>query len=238
MPNEHLSARALVITLPTLSPTVSGAVWERTFAKPFRSKRKKMSSILEMLTDQLGGDTTTEISRRLGADEPATGNAITAALPMLMGALSRNTSRGDGAQSLAGALERDHDWSILDDVAGFLNNPEGGAGSGILRHVLGGKQQAVETELGRETGLDAGTIAKLLPMLAPLVMGALGRAQREQKLDSGGVASLLAGERQRAEETTGLGSLAMLLDSDQDGQIADDVADVGVSLLSKFLKRR
>jgi len=197
-----------------------------------------VSSILKMLTDQLGGDTTKQISHQLGADEGATGNAISAALPLLMGALARNSASGDGASSLAGALVRDHDGSILDDVAGFLDDPEGGSGSGILRHVLGGKQQAIETQLGRETGLDAGTIARLLPMLAPLVMGALGRAQREQKLDSSGVASLLDGEKQRAEQAGGLGALAMLLDSDSDGQIADDVAGIGGSLLSKFLRRR
>lgn len=198
-----------------------------------------MSSILDMLTAQLSGDTTSQISRQLGTESRATGNAIGAALPVLLGALARNASKTEGAHLLAGALDRDHDGSILDDLSGFLAKPEVGSGDGILRHALGPKRAAVEQEIGRQAGLDVGAVAKLLPMLAPLVMGALGRAKRESQLDVGGLASLLAGERQRAE--VGSGSMAMLaglLDADRDGDITDDVAKAGVGLLGKLFGRR
>ncbi len=197
-----------------------------------------MSSLLEMLTQQLGGDATSEISRKLGADEGATGKAISAALPMLMGALARNASRPEGAQALAGALARDHDGSVLDNVAGFLKSPDTKAGDGILRHTLGAKRDAIQQQLGRETGLDAGAVSKLLPMLAPLVMGALGRESRSKGLDVGGLTNMLAGERKVAESSASLGGLAALLDADSDGQIADDVAKLGKGLLGKFLKSR
>ncbi len=195
-----------------------------------------MSSVLDMLIGQLGGDTTRQISRQLGADEGATGKAVAAALPLLMGALARNASKADGAQALAGALQRDHDGSILDDVAGFLGRAESGPGDGILRHVLGGKRDAVQNELGREAGLDTASTAKLMTMLAPLVMGALGKTQRQQNLDSAGLATMLAGERQQAEATRSLGPLASLLDADKDGDISDDVMKVGKSLLGRFLR--
>jgi hypothetical protein len=194
-----------------------------------------MSSILEMLTDQLGGDATSKISQQLGTDEGTAGKAISAALPLLMGALARNATKADGAQSLAGALERDHDGSILDDVSGFLSNPESGSGDGIVRHTLGPKRAAVEQELGRQTGLDVGAVTKLLPMLAPLVMGALGREKRQGQLDIGGLTSMLSGERERAEGAgASLGGLASLLDSDADGDIKDDVAKMGAGLLGKL----
>ncbi len=195
-------------------------------------------SLLDMLAQQLSGDSTREISRQLGADEGATGKAISAALPMLMGALARNASRPEGAQSLAGALARDHDGSVLDNVAGFLKSPDTKAGDGILRHTLGAKRDAIQQRLGRETGLDSGAISKLLPMLAPLVMGALGREQRQKGLDVGGLASMLSGEREVAERSSSIGALASLLDSDSDGQIADDVAKAGMGLLGKLLRRR
>lgn len=197
-----------------------------------------MSSLVEMLTQQLGGDSTREISRQLGTDEGATGKAISAALPMLMGALARNASKPEGAQALAGALTRDHDGSVLDNVAGFLKRPDTQAGDGILRHTLGAKRDAIQQQLGRETGLDAGAVTKLLPMLAPLVMGALGRESRSKGLDVGGLTSMLAGERKVAEGSASLGGLTALLDADSDGQIADDVAKLGKGLLGKFLKGR
>ncbi len=197
-----------------------------------------MSSLLEMLTQQLGGDSTREISRQLGTDEGATGKAISAALPMLMGALARNASRPEGAQALAGALARDHDGSVLDNVAGFLKSPDTKAGDGILRHTLGAKRDAIQQQLGRETGLDAGAVTKLLPILAPLVMGALGRESRQKSLDVGALTNMLAGERKMADSSASLGGLASLLDADSDGQIADDVAKLGKGLLGKFLKGR
>ncbi len=197
-----------------------------------------MSSLLEMLAGQLGGDTTTQISRQLGSDQAATGKAISAALPVLMGALARNASQKQGAESLAGALARDHDGSILDNLSGFLQKPDTGTGEGILGHVLGSKRAAVEQQLGQQTGLDAGSIGKLLPILAPIVMGALGRAKRQSNLDTGGLSSMLAGERKQAESAGSLGGLAALLDADRDGDITDDVAKAGMGLLGKLLRRR
>jgi hypothetical protein len=197
-------------------------------------------SLLDLLGDQLTGEPAAQIGKQLDMDEGSAGKAIAAALPVLMTALASNASRGDGAASLAGALERDHDGSILDNLSGFLGSPETGNGDGILRHALGGRRPAVEQELGRQTGLDLSQVTKLLPILAPIIMGALGRAKRQDSLDIDGLTAMLTGERQSAERGSGasLGAFATLLDSDADGDVTDDVAKMGVGLLSRFLKRR
>lgn len=196
-------------------------------------------SLLEMLTDQLAGAPTSQIGHQLGTDEGAAGKAIRAALPLLMSALANNATRTEGAQSLASALDRDHDGSVLDDVAGFLSSPDTRTGDGILRHTLGERRVAVEQELGKRTGLDSAAIAQLLPMLAPLVMGALGRAKRQESLDTGGLASMLTNERRQAESMSGsLDLLTLLLDSDRDGHVADDLSQAGVGLLGRLLRRR
>ena len=142
--------------------------------------------------------------------------------------------------ALAGALDRDHDGSVLDDLGGFLSKPDTRSGDGILRHTLGEQRGAVEQELGRRSGVDAGSIAKLLPILAPVVMGALGKAKRQDNLDTGGLVSMLSGEEQRAEKMSSgtSGMLSMLLDSDRDGSITDDVAKHGMGFLGKLLRRR
>jgi hypothetical protein len=193
-----------------------------------------------MLTDQLAGERTAQIGRQLGTDEGAAGKAIAAALPLLMSALAKNASRGEGADSLAGALERDHDGSVLDDLGGFLKSPDTRTGDGILRHTLGERRGAVEQELGRRTGLDVGSIAELLPILAPIVMGALGKAKRQDNLDTSGLVSMLSGEQRRADSMSSGTSdmLATLLDSDRDGSVADDVAESGIGFLGKLLRRR
>ena len=196
-----------------------------------------MSDMLEMLADTLGGNTLERISSQIGADEGSTAKAISAALPILLGAMDRNTDQLDGAESLLNALNRDHDGSILDDIGGLLGGAQSGPGEAILGHILGGKKKSVESGLSQVSGLDSGSIAKLLPILAPIVMGMLGRAQREQGLDAGGLSEMLTGERKRAQSRNpdAGGILGDLLDADNDGQVIDDVVKLGTSLLGGLL---
>jgi hypothetical protein len=196
-----------------------------------------MGSLLETLNNQIGGDTIRQISQVLGADEGATGSAVQAALPLLVSALARNSARPEGADSLSQALSNDHDGSILDNLSGFLSSAGSGAGDGILQHILGSKRGAVETGLSNASGLDAGTISKLLPILAPIVMGALGRTQRQHGLDAQGLNGLLENERQKAASTAppAFGMLTQMLDADGDGSVMDDIAKMGGGLLGNLL---
>ena len=179
-------------------------------------------SLLEVLQQRLGGQAVEQISRKIGSDPGTTGNAIDAALPLLLAAVARNASNGAQAQSLDTAVAQDHDGSVLDDVSGYLNRAETGPGAGILRHVLGGNQPTVERGLSQTTGLDAGKAGQLLMMLAPLVMGALGRAKQERGLDAGGLSTLLAGERDNLNQSAPgiMGMLGRFLDRDGDGSLS------------------
>jgi hypothetical protein len=196
-----------------------------------------MSDMLQLLMQTMGGNTLGQLSRQIGADEGATAKAISGALPILLGALDRNTDKPGGADALFGALSRDHDGSILDNIGGFLGGAQTSPGDKILGHILGGKRQAVETGLSRSSGLDMGTIAKLLPLLAPIVMGFLGKQQRQRGLDAQGLSGLLTGERKAAEQKAPdmMGVLGNLLDTDNDGQVVDDVVKIGSSLLGGLL---
>jgi hypothetical protein len=201
-----------------------------------------MSSLLELLTQQVGGGTITQMSQQLGADKDSTEQAMTTALPLLLGALARNTTKPDGAAALHRAVAKDHDGSVLDNLSGFFDKPDLTDGNAILGHVLGNRRSAIEAGVSKSSGLDSQRVTQLMAMIAPLVMGALGRVQREQKLDPGALSNVLAGERKQVErDNPALGGLASLLDTDGDGQIADDIlAKVGKGFLGKLFgaKRR
>jgi hypothetical protein len=192
-------------------------------------------SILDMLSQQLGGDVVKQLSAKLGADEGSVNTAITAALPMLLGGLAKNSATPQGAEALSSALARDHDGGILDNLAGFLGSGNAGAGANILGHVFGGKTDAVASALGQASGLNAGSAGSLLAMLAPLVMGALGRTQQQSGLDSGGLANMLGNERAQLEQSSsGLGGLMRMLDFDGDGQVMDNIGEIAGALGSLF----
>ncbi len=199
-----------------------------------------MSSILEMLNQQLGGDAVQQISQQLGVDTQTASNAISAALPMLLGGLARNATNPQGADALASALSRDHDGGVLDNLMGFLggnNTGSLGAGASILGHIFGGKTDAMSNVLSRSTGMNLGSAASLLSILAPLVMGALGRTQRQQGLDGGGLANVLGNERSRMEQAApGFGGLTRILDLDGDGSVIDDLPQLA-GMLGRFFGR-
>ena len=66
--------------------------------------------------------------------------------------------------------------------------------------MLGSRQSNVAASLGKSTGLDAGSVLQLLTMLAPLVMGALGKAKRQDPRGSGGLADILGGATRQVDQ--------------------------------------
>lgn len=195
-----------------------------------RKKEQSMSSVMQLLADQLGGESLKQLSQYLGADQATTQNAIGAALPLLIGAAARNSETTAGASALHGALSRDHDGGILNDLGSILG---GGSpaqqtqsvGAAILKHLLGGGQQRVQQSVSQSSGLNVGATAKLLAMLAPILMGLLGKKQRGGSMSSGALKDFLGRERQTMEQQTPqMGLLGKLMDADGDGDV--DLTDI------------
>ncbi len=212
-----------------------------------------MPALLDTIAQQLSGETVRMLSRQIGADEHATRKAVASALPLLIGGLARSSNESHAtASALTKVLARDHDGALLDNLQDLLQRSAGGGsladaggdgaygidrrsadGAGILRHVLGAKRSAVELGISKATGLDVKLVAQLLPLLAPVVMSALGKLHRQQKLDADGVARLL--NRERAEVERGVpefrrGGLMDYLDPDDEGEVAQVVAHLGAKL--------
>jgi hypothetical protein len=194
-----------------------------------------MPSIFDTLNSVLGENAIGQISQQLGSDPATTGSAVSSALPVLISALAKNSSTPAGVDALQAALQQ-HDGSVLDDLASHFG--AGGAaldnGAAILGKVLGGRQTAVQQTLGQTSGLGSEATGQLLAMLAPVVLGALGRHSREQSLDGSGLAAALGSAQSQATASNApLGSLVtQLLDSNHDGSVLDDVAKLAGGWLS------
>ena len=166
-----------------------------------------MNDILNQLLTQLGPQGLSAMAQQIGANENQTSNALGGIVPTLLGAMANNSKSQSGAEGLLGALDRDHDGSILDDVAGFVGNFNNGPGEGILKHILGGQRPTVESGLSSKTGLNGSQISSLLQIAAPLILGYLGKQKRQQTssgFDIGNIANLLGGMTQQADKSTGL----------------------------------
>jgi len=182
-----------------------------------------MNDIIGAILSQFDDNSLKTISKQAGATPEQAKSALTDAIPILMNALARNNKSSDGAQALQN---------------GYLNNPEAANGAGILKHVLGGKKQNVESYISKDAGISSASASKILEMAAPIVMGYLGKSSaggRNNDVIGGLLNSVLnsgktgSGKKQSVVE--------QLLDRDNDGSVLDDIAEMGMSFLSKMRKR-
>lgn len=209
-------------------------------------------NLVDLIQSQLSDQLLEGLSQQSGiGSKEKTKDATMVAAQAIIAALSKNTRKKDGASSLSGALERDHDGSILNDLAGLLLNqgqkqaPADDPmarmlnGAGILKHVLGEKQNGAVDLISQMAGLDKDKSANILLKMAPLVMGVLGKQKREQSLNPRGLADLLKSSNKTIKKRNPQSDLLIkLLDQDGDGSIADEATNFGLKFLGNLFKRK
>ncbi|WP_106849366.1 DUF937 domain-containing protein [Blastococcus sp. Marseille-P5729] len=110
-----------------------------------------------------------QVARQLGVDEPTAQEAVNAAIPALLGGLGANAQDPAGEASLMEALgqhRRADDGSPYD-----VDAQDTADGQKIVHHIFGSNTDQVVNQLaGARGALGSGMLAKLLPLLAPIVL--------------------------------------------------------------------
>jgi hypothetical protein len=198
-------------------------------------------NMLSAILSHIGDNSLEAISQQVNASPDQTKSALASAIPILMNALAKNSQSPEGAASLQNALQRDHDGSLLDNLGGFLSNPEVGNGAGILRHVLGDKRQNVENYVSSDAGVGKSAAGKILEMAAPIVMGYLGKKflGGGDSNTGGGIGNILGSflnhENEQAPRSQSV--INQILDKNNDGNVVDDIAELGMSFLGRLFNK-
>lgn len=187
-----------------------------------------MSGLLDLLNSPMGKQLISGVAGQTGQAESKTGDVLSMAMPLILGAMKKNVATPQGAQGLMSALSSRHDGGILDNLGGLFGGGVDEAvtndGAGILGHLFGGNQQNVENALSQKSGMDSGSIANILKIAAPIVMGFIGKQTRQNNVqDASGMNNLLGGLL-GGQPKQNQSLISSLLDADGDGSILDDVA--------------
>jgi hypothetical protein len=173
-----------------------------------------VAAIMQALTPEATG----KIASSLGLEQSAVQRGITAGVPGMLAGLANSVSSPDGAQRLASAVSHMEDMPSADLVRGVADsNHRSLADTGwstISSLIGGGSLDTLSSIIAQFAGFGQGTAKRLLGLLAPVVLGFLRREQVLGGLDSHGLASLLASQRDNIERAIPPGVARRLEDTE------------------------
>lgn len=164
-----------------------------------------MSDLLNDLLGNLGGSQTTEkIGNSLNIDPNIIQQALPIIMPMILGGLKKQSENNGGQERVDHILNKYGNPDVLDNVDGHINdslNKENFDSN--LGGLLGNSGSQITDVLTKNFNLDSSTAAKIIPMVAPLILGYLTKSRNSNPEGSTGFASFL--------------------DQNGDGSVVDDV---------------
>jgi len=198
-------------------------------------------SLMDLVTNAVKEKAMDQLQGGAGINAEQAKSMLPMAAAMLMGGMKKNAQQSQGAQALSNALEK-HDGGLLDNLQNLAGGDVMGEGQKIMGHILGGNKDNAVQALAKAGGVEANQAQNLLAMAAPMLMGALGKAKKEQGLDASALAGLLGQETQAAKSAIPSGGASMLtgfLDADGDGDIKDDIVEgIGKKLLGGLFGKK
>jgi uncharacterized protein YidB (DUF937 family) len=133
--------------------------------------------ILENLARAQGGALLANIGKSYGLDEEQVAATLGAVLPQLAAGIERNTLSRGGIADMVRAIGDGHHTQYLDRPELIGTQAMVADGNAILDHILGGKDasRGVASRAAATSGVSAGLIRQLLPVIAAMLMGWLSK---------------------------------------------------------------
>ncbi len=164
-----------------------------------------MGNLIEELMGTLGGDITSQLSNAVGIDQNTAAKLIPAVAPMILAGLKKQKDNYGGTERVDHILNKYGSPSVLENLGElFSSKAKDENADPALGGLLGDAGVQASNLISQQFNLDGNTAAKIIPMLAPVILGFLTKKRDHDGVGSNGIASLL--------------------DQDGDGSILDDVA--------------
>lgn len=163
-----------------------------------------MAGIIDEFMKSMGPEVSQQMSKSLGINKNTAMQIIPQVAPLILGGLQKQKAN-DGEERVDHILNKYGSASVLDNIAGlFSQKAQDSNADPKLGGLLGDSGVQASNLMQSQFNLDSNTAMKIIPMLAPVLLGFLSK-----KRDSGGL---------------GASGIASLIDQDGDGNILDDVA--------------
>jgi OOP family OmpA-OmpF porin len=161
-----------------------------------------VSNIVDLVKDYLSDDVLTKIAGHLGEGKSGVASAAEGAVSSVLAGLMQKGSDAKGAESILQTItEGERGGGILNNLGSMLDSGSSvqnliSSGGGMLNSIFGSKAQGVTDMIASKSGISKTSGWSLTALLAPLVMGVLGKTLRsEGGLNAGSLMNLLRGQK-------------------------------------------
>ncbi len=178
-----------------------------------------MQQLLEMLTGQQNQSNLNDIMNQFGLDEHQARQAVGSLLPGVSQGIQRQVQAQNSSilEQIAQAQQQPY---LDDDNVHVYEQQAVEGGNSILGQIFGSKDvsREVAQQASQQTGLDNSLLKQLLPMVASMAMGSLGKQANQQGIQQsqGGIMDLVGS----------------MIDTQGDGVGLDDIMNVA----KKFMR--
>ncbi|MBA3648193.1 MAG: DUF937 domain-containing protein [Chitinophagales bacterium] len=152
-------------------------------------------NILDSVMNMITPNHIDNLSSHLGESNTAVTKAMGVAVPAIIAGLIHKVERGEGSSLLNEVMQAGKNPEYT-NPAGLFNSPGSGSTS-LLGSIFGGGHSAITDAVGRHSGIKSSSASSLLSMLAPIVIGLLGRHATTNNLSSGSLSSLLTEHKEK-----------------------------------------
>ena len=152
-------------------------------------------NLLQSVKDLFNNDVITRLSSYVGENEATTQKAVDASLPLLGMGIFNKVKESGGADFLMN-LVKGNSGGFLQSLSGMFDDNSSliGKGEGMLEGLFGNKINNISNAVSQYAGTSGSTATTILSVMAPVIMGVLGRHTDESNLTVGGLSNLLGNQ--------------------------------------------
>ncbi len=157
-----------------------------------------MSGIFDIVQQQLSGGALQQIAQHAGIDPAMAQQAVSAAVPMILGGMAQHAAEPQNAEVIHAEADK---YASRAGALGNLPNVFTGQGDsgGLLGKIVGHRNAGIQDSVAQATGIDKAKAAKVIGVLAPVVLGAIALKKRQDGLSPADVQGSLKQAQQDAQ---------------------------------------
>ncbi len=160
--------------------------------------------LVEMAKSYFNNDLVSKASETLGENENSIAKAIQAAIPSIIIGTADKAHSTEGATQIANMAAEQSNSGILDNLNNFLE-PENNhnllsKSSSMISAIYGnsGQSNTITNLISNFAGIKSSSVGNILSMVAPAILGFIGKYMQTNELQASGLSSFLNTQKQEA----------------------------------------